>query len=84
MSVLTLAENNSQLITSWLLDKQSKITRRQYELNIKPFINFVGCGIVDVKIEDLQQYVRMLELKGNKPSTIKGKLSIALSTSLYH
>ena len=79
MTVLTKAENDHQLITTWLLDKQSKITRRQYQLNIKQFLDFIGCAIDQVKIEDLQQYVRMLEMKGNKPSTIKGKLSIVKS-----
>ena len=79
MAVLTKAENDRELIMTWLLDKQSNHTRKQYQTNIKQFISFIGCPLDEVKIEDLQQYVRMLEMKGNKPSTIKGKLSIVKS-----
>ena len=79
MTVLTKAENDHQLITTWLLDKQSTFTRNQYQSNIKQFLDLIGCAIDQVKIEDLQQYVRMLEMKGNKPSTIKGKLSVVKS-----
>ena len=70
MTLLTKAENDPQLIMTWLLDKQSKITRRQYQLNIKQFLDFIGCAIAEVKIEDLQQYVRMLEMKGNKERSL--------------
>ena len=79
MTVLTKAENDPQLITTWLLDQRSQLTRQQYQSNIKQFVNFIGCQLSEVKIEDIQLYIRMLELKGNKPSTIKGKLSIVKS-----
>ena len=79
MTVLTKAENDHQLITTWLLDKQSHSTRKQYQSNIRQFIRYIGGQLSDVKIEDLQGYVRMLEMKGNKPSTIKGKLSVVKS-----
>ena len=79
MRLLTKAENDSQLITTWLLQQESKLTRQQYQSNIKQFIRYIGVPLEEVKIEDLQGYVRMLELKGNKPSTIKGKLSIVKS-----
>ena len=79
MTVLTKAENDNQLIMTWLLDQGSQLTRQQYQSNIRQFIRYIGCPLCDVKIEDLQGYLRMLEIKGNKPSTIKGKLSIVKS-----
>ena len=77
--LLTKATSDYELVTSWLLDKQSASTRKQYQLNIKQFLDFVGCALSEVLIEDLQQYIRMLEMKGNQPSTIKGKLSVVKS-----
>ena len=79
MALLTKAENDNELIMTWLLDKQSPLSRKQYQTNINQFLNFVGSAIAEVKIEDLQQYVRMLEIKGYKLSTIKSKLSVVKS-----
>ena len=79
MNGLTRAENDSELITTWLLHQSSKLTRQHYQSNIKQFIRFIGLSLEEVKIEDINGFVRMLELKGNKPSTIKGKLSTVKS-----
>ena len=79
MNSLTRAENDSELITTWLLHQSSKLTRQHYQSNIKQFIRFIGLSLEEVKIEDINGFVRMLELKGNKPSTIKGKLSTVKS-----
>lgn len=77
--ILTKATSDNQLITTWLLDKQSPLSQKQYQTSIRQFIRYIGCPLSDVKIEDLQGYLRMLEMKGNKPSTIKGKLSVVKS-----
>ena len=77
--ILTKANSDHELITTWLLDKQSPLSQKQYQTSIGQFIRYIGCSIAEVKIEDLQGYIRMLEMKGNKPSTIKGKLSIVKS-----
>ena len=80
--ILTKATSDNQLITTWLLDKQSPLSQKQYQTSIRQFIRYIGCPLSDVKIEDLQGYLRMLEMKGNKPSTIKGKLSRVLRACL--
>jgi integrase/recombinase XerD len=72
--ILTKATSDLEIINSWLNDKPSKLTQAQYANSIKQFVNFIGCELKDVKIEDLQQFKRMLELKGYKPMTIKNKL----------
>jgi integrase/recombinase XerD len=77
--LLTKATSDYELITTWLLNKPSPSTRKQYQTNIKQFMSFIGGPLSEVKIEDLQGYVRMLEMKGNKTSTIKGKLSVVKS-----
>ncbi len=73
--ILTKATTDNEIILSWLTDKQSKLTQRQYSVNIRQFINYVGCSLAEVKLEDMQGYIRMLEMKGYKPSTIKTKLT---------
>lgn len=73
--ILTRATTDSELISSWLMDKPSGLTQKQYGVNIKQFINFIGCHLAEVKYEDIQGYVRMLELKGYHKSTISTKLT---------
>lgn len=73
--LLTKATTDNQIITTWLNDKNSKLTQKQYTVNIRQFINFVGCELAEVKLEDMQCYIRMLEMKGYKESTIKTKLT---------
>ncbi len=73
--ILTRATTDSELISSWLMDKSSQLTQKQYRVNIKQFINFIGCHLAEVKYEDIQGYVRMLELKGYHKSTISTKLT---------
>lgn len=73
--ILTKATTDNELILSWLMDKPSKLTQKQYNVNIRQFINYIGCPLVEVKYEDMQGYVRMLELKGYQKSTITTKLT---------
>lgn len=73
--LLTKATTDNQIISTWLADKSSKLTQKQYSGNIRQFINFVGCELAELKLEDLQGYIKMLEMKGYKPSTIKTKLT---------
>lgn len=77
--LLTRATTDEQLIFTWLNDMESKLTQKQYQSNIKQFLSFIGCGLSEVTIEDLQQYRQMLEMKNYKPSTIKSKLSTVKS-----
>ena len=73
--LLTKATTDNEIILSWLQDKPSKLTQKQYSINVRQFINYVGCSLCDVKYEDMHGYIRMLEMKGYKPSTIKTKLT---------
>lgn len=72
---LTKATTDNEIIHLWVNDKSSKLTQKQYTLNIRQFINFIGCSLSGVKYEDMQSYLRMLEMKRYKPSTIKTKLT---------
>lgn len=80
---LTKATTDNEIIISWLNDKRSKLTQKQYAINIRQFINFIGCSLAEVKIEDLQGYILMLEMKGYKKSTIKTKLTSVKSLFSY-
>lgn len=73
--ILTKATTDIEVISTWLQDKQSKLTQKQYSTNIRQFMNFVGVSLADVKLEDLQGYIKMMEMKGYRPSTIKTKLT---------
>ena len=73
--ILTKATTDSELILAWLMDKPSKLTQKQYSVNIRQFINYIGCEIAEVKYEDMQSFLRMLELKGYHKSTISTKLT---------
>jgi integrase/recombinase XerD len=75
LNSLTKSSNDNEIILSWLSDKPSKLTQKQYQVNIRQFINYVGCTLADVKYEDVQGYVRMLEMKGYKASTVRTKLT---------
>lgn len=75
MQKLTKAKNDLELIALWLQNKPSRLTQKQYQLNVRQFLNFVGCELNEVRIEDVQGFVTMLAMKGYKPSTIKGKLN---------
>jgi integrase/recombinase XerD len=73
--LLTKATTDNEIILSWLNSKSSKLTQKQYAVNIRQFINYVGCSLAEVKYEDMQGYIKMLEMKGYKTSTIKTKLT---------
>lgn len=75
MQRLTRAKNDLELIALWLQNKPSRLTQKQYQLNVRQFLNFVGCELNEVRIENVQGFVTMLAMKGYKPSTIKGKLN---------
>lgn len=80
---LTRAKTDNEIITTWLNSKNSKLTQSQYAVNIRQFINFIGCELAEVKIEDMQGYITMLTMKGYKETTIKTKLTSVKSLFSY-
>lgn len=73
--ILTKATNDTELIKTWLASVPSVLTQNQYSVNIKQFLNFIGCELAEVNVEDMQSFIIMLQLKGYQPSTIKTKLN---------
>jgi integrase/recombinase XerD len=83
-TIITRANTDSDLILSWLHSKASIITQKRYTTNIKQFFSFIGeLSLNDVRVEDIQDFVRMLELKGYKPATISQKLNTVKSLFTY-
>ena len=76
---LTRATTDTEIISLWLQDKSSPLTRKTYSQHIRQFINFIGYGLSEVKLEDLQMFRRMLEFKGYKLTTICNKLTTVKS-----
>lgn len=73
--ILTSSTTDTEIITSWLHSKQSILTKNTYNHNVMQFLIFIGCGLSEVKLEDIQGFVTMLTMKGYKPATIKNKLT---------
>lgn len=82
-SKVTRANNDAEMILSWLTNKQSIHTQKQYSRIITHFLDFVGKDLADVKVEDIQDYLRSLHLRNQQPSTIKVKLMIIKSLFSY-
>jgi len=80
---VTRANNDAEMILSWLTNKQSIHTQKQYSRTITHFLDFVGKDLADVKVEDIQDYLRSLHLRNQQPSTIKVKLMIIKSLFSY-
>jgi len=80
---ITRATNDSEMILSWLTNKQSIHTQKQYSYTIQHFLEFVGKDLSEVKVEDIQDYLRSLRMRNQQPSTIKVKLMIIKSLFSY-
>lgn len=72
---ITGAKTDQELVVSWLHSKPSKLTRHRYLKNYEQFIKFTDVSIGEAKVEQIQDFLRMLEMKGYKPATICQKLS---------
>ncbi|MBD2395466.1 tyrosine-type recombinase/integrase [Cyanobacterium aponinum FACHB-4101] len=82
-SKLTRAENDSEIVLSWLRNKQSVHTQKQYSYTIEHFLQFTGKNLSQIMIEDIQDYLRSLKLRNQKVSTIKVKLMTIKSLFSY-
>jgi integrase/recombinase XerD len=80
---VTRANTDSEMILSWLTNKQSIYTQKQYNYTIKQFLEFTGKDLSSVKVEDIQDYLRSLQLRKYQASTIKVKLKIIKSLFSY-
>ena len=78
----TLATADSEIVISWLSDK-SKSSRITYASAVKPFLIFTGKTLVEVRVEDIQQWVRSFELRNYSPYTIKVKICTIKSLLTY-
>ena len=78
----TNAHEDSEIILSWLSDK-SKSSRVTYASAVKQFLTFTGKTLVDVRVEDIQQWVRSFELRNYSPYTIKVKVCTIKSLLTY-
>lgn len=82
-SKLTRAKTDSDIILSWLTNKQSIHTQRQYSYIIQHFLKFTHKDLVAISVEDIQDYLKSLKLRGQKVSTIKAKLMVIKSLFSY-
>ena len=80
---ITGAKTDQELVVSWLHSKPSKLTRHRYLKNYEQFIKFAEVSIGEAKVEQIQDFLRMLEMKGYKPATISQKLSSIKSLFTY-
>ncbi|AUC62490.1 integrase/recombinase XerD (plasmid) [Cyanobacterium sp. HL-69] len=82
-SKLTRAQKDSEIILSWLTNKQSIHTQRQYSYIIQHFLEFTDKDLAQISVEDIQDYLKSLKLRGQKISTIKAKLMVIKSLFSY-
>jgi integrase/recombinase XerD len=80
---VTRATTDSEIILSWLTSKQSQHTQKQYTCTIRQFLEFTGIALSDVMLEDIQDYLKSLQLRKHKASTIKVKLMVIKSLFSY-
>ena len=78
----TNATEDSEIIVSWLSDK-SKSSRVTYAGAVKQFLVFTGKTLAEVRVEDIQQWVRSFELRNYSPYTIKVKICTIKSLLTY-
>ena len=65
---VTRANTDSEMILSWLNNKQSIYTQKHYAYSIKHFLEFVGKDLSEVKVEDIQDFLRSLQLRNRQRS----------------
>ena len=78
----TNATEDSEIIVSWLSDKSSS-SRVTYASAVKQFLTFTGKTLADVRVEDIQQWVRSFELRNYSQYTIKVKVCTIKSLLTY-
>ena len=78
----TNATEDSEIIVSWLSDK-SNSSRVTYASAVKQFLTFTGKTLADVRVEDIQQWVRSFELRNYSQYTIKVKVCTIKSLLTY-
>ena len=78
----TNAHEDSEIIISWLSDK-SKSSRITYASAVKQFLTFTSKTLAEVRVEDIQQWVRSFELRNYSPYTIKVKICTIKSLLTY-
>ena len=78
----TNATIDSEIILSWLSDK-SKSSRITYAGAVKQFLTFTGKTLAEVRVEDIQQWVRSFELRNYSSYTIKVKVCTIKSLLTY-
>lgn len=78
----TNATIDSEIIVSWLSDK-SKSSRVTYASAVRQFLTFTGKILADMRVEDIQQWVRSFELRNYSPYTIKVKVCTIKSLLTY-
>jgi integrase/recombinase XerD len=78
----TLATADSEILVSWLSDK-SKSSRITYAGAVKQFLTFTNKTLAEVRVEDIQQWVRSFELRNYSQYTIKVKICTLKSLLTY-
>ena len=71
---LVRAGSDLELIVSWLADKNSRHTRTLYATAARQFLEFAALPLAQVRLEDIQQWVGSLALRGCSPYTIRVKI----------
>lgn len=80
---ITRAKTDNELIVSWLKSKPSRLTQIQYLRNINQFRKFCPLPISEIKVEDIEDFLMMLEIKEYKPATIAQKFNSVKSLFAY-
>ena len=73
----TSATTDEKLITMWLHGK-SQTSQKTYTSTVKQFLAFVGKGLRDLKLEDVQMWSSSLELRYSA-TTVKNKVNAVKS-----
>jgi integrase/recombinase XerD len=79
----TRATSDEELLFSWLDDKNSPHTRRLYATTARQFLSFTSLPLEQVRLEDVQQWVRSLGMRGCSPHTIRVKVLCLKSLFSY-
>lgn len=80
---ITRANTDKELVLSWLYSKGSKLTRHRYLKSYEQWLLFSNLTLKETRVEDIQDYLIMLEMKGYKPATISQKLNSIKSLFTY-
>lgn len=75
---ITKATDDSEVIRMWVSLKRQQ-TQQGYLRTIRQFLQFVDKPLVEVKLEDLIQWIESLLLRNHTQNTIRTKVSIVKS-----